>query len=77
MLHLQVLELLDRLATRDKARNLVRPVLEELCLQGCTADEKAVSVINARNPILLCYKSQHPLLESCTWIGSRDTASYD
>lgn len=68
--------LLSKLVSRDRGRKLDRPVLEELCMQGCVITDQAVELMNKCFPSVLCHRTQPAVLESSTWVHSSSNTTH-
>ena len=67
---MQVKEFLDKLVSRDQARGLSRPVLEDLYLSGCGLEISDVHTFNRDFPAVVCHQKLPFVLQSSTWVGS-------
>ena len=55
--------------SRDRARNLDRPVLEEVCLHGALIKDENIAILNKYHPFVHCHRKRSTSLESSTWVG--------
>ena len=72
--HTQVYVLLHKLASRDQARKLGRPVLEDLYLSSCGLFDY-FGTLTKHFPAVFIHQWLPLTVLSSTWVGCRNTAS--